>query len=147
MHIFTSYIVCSIVVGSTAPYIRYITKISISGRGLACRCTRWNTSYILAAPCYIGYSCHTPYMPSSMCKQPVLHRPWVMSAITNGRTRRATPILLVSRYFHYLHHRYFECNYGGDGTVPLDKWFGTWHDGTAESQKLMRGRRKQAHGE
>jgi len=50
------------------------------------------------------------------------------------------------RYYHYLHHRFFECNYGGDGTVPLDKWFGTLHDGTAESHEIMRGRRKQAHG-
>ena len=50
------------------------------------------------------------------------------------------------RYFHYLHHRYVECNYGGDGTVPLDKWFGTWHDGTSESHAIMRDRRKQAHG-
>ena len=50
------------------------------------------------------------------------------------------------RYFHYLHHRYFECNYGGDGTVPLDKWFGSWHDGTPESHEIMRARRKKAHG-
>jgi len=50
------------------------------------------------------------------------------------------------RYFHYLHHRYFECNYGGDGTVPLDKWFGTWHDGTDEGHTRMRERRRQAHG-
>ena len=50
------------------------------------------------------------------------------------------------RYFHHLHHRYFECNYGGDGGVPLDKWFGTWHDGTPESHEIMRGRRKEAHG-
>jgi sterol desaturase/sphingolipid hydroxylase (fatty acid hydroxylase superfamily) len=31
-------------------------------------------------------------------------------------------------YFHYLHHRYFECNYG-ESTIPLDKWFGTFRDG------------------
>jgi sterol desaturase/sphingolipid hydroxylase (fatty acid hydroxylase superfamily) len=30
--------------------------------------------------------------------------------------------------FHYLHHRHFECNYGGI-TLPLDKWFGTFRDG------------------
>jgi len=34
-------------------------------------------------------------------------------------------------YFHYLHHRYFECNYG-ESTIPLDKWFGTFRDGTPE---------------
>ena len=32
-------------------------------------------------------------------------------------------------YPHYLHHKYFEVNYGGDGLIPLDSWFGTWHDG------------------
>ena len=31
-------------------------------------------------------------------------------------------------YFHYLHHRYFECNYG-ESTLPLDKLFGTFRDG------------------
>lgn len=31
-------------------------------------------------------------------------------------------------FAHYLHHRYFNCNYA-DGTVPLDKWLGTFNDG------------------
>jgi sterol desaturase/sphingolipid hydroxylase (fatty acid hydroxylase superfamily) len=42
-------------------------------------------------------------------------------------------------YTHYLHHRYFEVNYG-DGLVPFDKLFGTWHDGTAEGDALMQAR-------
>ncbi|MCW5706873.1 sterol desaturase family protein [Shinella sp.] len=37
---------------------------------------------------------------------------------------------------HYLHHKYFECNYA-DGAIPLDKWFGTFHDGSPESQAAM----------
>jgi sterol desaturase/sphingolipid hydroxylase (fatty acid hydroxylase superfamily) len=32
-------------------------------------------------------------------------------------------------FAHYLHHKYFEVNYA-DGAAPLDRWFGTWHDGT-----------------
>ena len=40
-------------------------------------------------------------------------------------------------FFHYLHHKYFECNYGGDGPVPLDKMFGTFHDGTKQAQDRM----------
>lgn len=40
-------------------------------------------------------------------------------------------------FFHYLHHRYFECNYGADGPIPLDRWFGTFHDGTIEAQTRM----------
>ena len=43
-------------------------------------------------------------------------------------------------YTRYLHHRYFEVNYGGDGLVPLDKWFGTCHDGTSGSDERMKER-------
>lgn len=43
-------------------------------------------------------------------------------------------------YAHYLHHKYFEVNYGADGLVPLDKWFGYWHDGSKESDELMKQR-------
>ena len=42
-------------------------------------------------------------------------------------------------FTHYLHHKYFEVNYA-DGTVPLDKLFGTWHDGTKAGQALMDAR-------
>ena len=42
-------------------------------------------------------------------------------------------------YFHYLHHKYFECNYGGS-LAPLDKWFGTFHDGSEESLAVLRAR-------
>ena len=43
----------------------------------------------------------------------------------------------IDSYFHYLHHRFFECNYG-TVTVPLDRWFGSLHDGTPESYEKMR---------
>ena len=43
-------------------------------------------------------------------------------------------------YAHYLHHKYFEVNYGGDGLIPLDKWFGSWHDGTKEAEARMDAR-------
>jgi len=43
-------------------------------------------------------------------------------------------------YVHYLHHKYFEVNYGGDGLVPLDKLFGTWHDGSKEADEQMKER-------
>jgi sterol desaturase/sphingolipid hydroxylase (fatty acid hydroxylase superfamily) len=48
-------------------------------------------------------------------------------------------------YFHYLHHRYFECNYGHP-SVPLDKWFGTSHNGSPEAHKAMRLKRLRVHG-
>ncbi len=40
-------------------------------------------------------------------------------------------------YDHYLHHKYFECNYADNGVFPVDKLFGTFHDGTPESQERM----------
>lgn len=43
-------------------------------------------------------------------------------------------------FTHYLHHKYFEVNYG-EGLVPIDKWMGTWHDGSEEGQRLMEARR------
>lgn len=51
-------------------------------------------------------------------------------------------------YDHYLHHKYHECNYS-DGVIPIDKWFGTFHDGSDEAEKRMNERfmaraRKQA---
>ncbi len=42
-------------------------------------------------------------------------------------------------YLHYLHHKFFECNYGG-GSIPFDKWFGTFHDGSKEAELRMKAR-------
>lgn len=36
--------------------------------------------------------------------------------------------------FHYLHHAHFECNYGTP-MVPLDRWFGTFQDGSKYQKK------------
>jgi sterol desaturase/sphingolipid hydroxylase (fatty acid hydroxylase superfamily) len=43
-------------------------------------------------------------------------------------------------FFHYLHHKYFECNYGGDGPVNLDRFFGTFHNGTDAATEAMNER-------
>lgn len=42
-------------------------------------------------------------------------------------------------YIHYLHHKYFEVNYG-DGLIPLDRWVGTFHDGTKAADERMKER-------
>lgn len=42
-------------------------------------------------------------------------------------------------YHHYLHHRYHECNYSG---TVIDRWLGTWHDGTVEAHERMKARLK-----
>ena len=52
-----------------------------------------------------------------------------------GRSRR----MMVGHFHHQLHHRYFECNYGSVD-FPLDAWFGTFHDGTAEARKRLKER-------
>jgi len=39
-------------------------------------------------------------------------------------------------YGHYLHHKLFECNYCNE-LVPLDKLFGTFHDGSKEAEEAM----------
>lgn len=43
-------------------------------------------------------------------------------------------------YVHHLHHKYFEVNYGGDGLVPMDMLFGTWHDGSKQADEHMKAR-------
>lgn len=42
-------------------------------------------------------------------------------------------------YVHYLHHKYFEVNYG-DGLIPIDKWIGTFHDGSKQADEAMKER-------
>ena len=42
----------------------------------------------------------------------------------------------IGAYMHYLHHQYFECNYGGDGLPLLDKLMGTYHDGSPEAHEV-----------
>ena len=47
-------------------------------------------------------------------------------------------------FFHQLHHRYFECNYG-TSELPFDKWFGTFHDGSAAATVRTRAHKKQMY--
>ena len=42
----------------------------------------------------------------------------------------------VANLFHQLHHRYYHCNYG-QTLAPLDKWFGSFHDGTPEATERI----------
>ena len=46
----------------------------------------------------------------------------------------------IGAYMHYLHHQYFECNYGGDGLPIIDKLMGTYHDGSEEAHERMNQR-------
>lgn len=42
-------------------------------------------------------------------------------------------------WFHQLHHQYFNLNYGNT-TSPLDKLFGSWHNGTRDSLMTQKTR-------
>ena len=64
--------------------------------------------------------------------------------VVDGRKR-----LALGTFHHQMHHRFFECNYGGL-EIPCDKWAGSFNDGTAEShQQFVEKRRlkaQAAHG-
>ncbi len=47
-------------------------------------------------------------------------------------------------FHHQLHHRYFECNYG-TAEAPWDKWFHSFHDGTAEATIATNERRRKKY--
>ncbi len=49
--------------------------------------------------------------------------------------------LPIGDFFHQLHHRFIECNYGGEES-PLDGWLDSFHDGTPEGGKHIAERRQ-----
>jgi sterol desaturase/sphingolipid hydroxylase (fatty acid hydroxylase superfamily) len=52
--------------------------------------------------------------------------------------------LALGTFYHQLHHRYYECNYGNQ-EMPWDRWFGTFHDGSPEATRITRDRKKAMH--
>gem|GEM_PF-35071 len=52
--------------------------------------------------------------------------------------------LPLGDFFHQLHHRYFECNYG-TLEMPWDRWFGTFHNGDEAETNKFRERRRRMH--
>lgn len=52
--------------------------------------------------------------------------------------------LALGTFYHQLHHRYYECNYGNQ-EMPWDRWFGTFHDGSPEATAETRARKKRMH--
>ncbi|MEL7469267.1 MAG: sterol desaturase family protein [Pseudomonadota bacterium] len=49
--------------------------------------------------------------------------------------------LALGTFYHQLHHRYYECNYGNQ-EMPWDRWFGTFHNGTEQGTAETRARKK-----
>ncbi len=71
---------------------------------------------------------------------------FTLSAVTThtgyqGLIVKGRMILPLGTFHHQLHHRFFECNYGGL-EVPMDKWTGNFHNGTAESHQEFVKRRR-----
>ena len=52
--------------------------------------------------------------------------------------------LALGTFYHQLHHRYYECNYGNQ-EMPWDRWFGTFHDGSDDATATTRARKKKMH--
>ncbi len=52
--------------------------------------------------------------------------------------------LALGTFYHQLHHRYFECNYGNQ-EMPWDRWFGTFHDGSQNATAQTRKRKKRMY--
>ncbi|MEM7224509.1 MAG: sterol desaturase family protein [Pseudomonadota bacterium] len=47
-------------------------------------------------------------------------------------------------FFHQLHHRYFDCNYG-TAEMPCDKALGSFHDGSDEATRAVRQRKRRMY--
>jgi len=61
--------------------------------------------------------------------------------VINGKKR-----LALGTFHHQMHHRFFECNYGGL-EIPWDQWLGSFNDGTPEShQQFLASRRLKGAG-
>ena len=56
-------------------------------------------------------------------------------------TVRGKPLIYLSPFHHQLHHRLYNCNYG-NSLVPMDRLFGSDHDGTAEAWSASRNGRR-----
>ncbi len=52
--------------------------------------------------------------------------------------------LALGTFYHQLHHRFYECNYGNQ-EMPWDRWFGTFNNGTEEATRVTRERKKTMH--
>lgn len=45
----------------------------------------------------------------------------------------------TDNYYHYLHHKFFRVNFGDPLLIPLDRLFGTFHDGTRKAPAVRSG--------
>ncbi len=57
-------------------------------------------------------------------------------------TFRGKPVFYLTSFFHQMHHRYYDCNYGNP-FMPLDRLFGSFHDGTPEAWARIKQHRRE----
>ncbi|MEM7294294.1 MAG: sterol desaturase family protein [Pseudomonadota bacterium] len=60
-------------------------------------------------------------------------------------TVKGRKLVSLGDFFHQLHHRYFDCNYG-TAIMPWDRWFGSFHDGTEAATSRVREYQRQRRG-
>ena len=85
--------------------------------------------FVMSHPVHVIYSAmlHTIGGPTSHCG---------FETIKFGKVK-----LKLGDFFHQLHHRFIDCNYGSEET-PWDKVFGSFHDGTPEGDQYINQRRR-----
>lgn len=85
---------------------------SVLSFGCECECWLAGSLPVLAASRFRGCSIHCVLIAGAR----VAAMPWYRYEIHFSQGQ-----------FHYLHHRFFECNYGSV-SLPIDKWLGTFTD-------------------
>lgn len=50
--------------------------------------------------------------------------------------------LTTDNYYHYLHHKFFRVNFGDPLLIPVDRFFGTFHDGTRRVSGIWGARKE-----
>jgi sterol desaturase/sphingolipid hydroxylase (fatty acid hydroxylase superfamily) len=82
---------------------------------------------------------HTVYLLQSLAFGPVLEHHGFDRLVLNRKTTFNT-----DHYIHYLHHKYVKVNFSTDtGLLPLDKWLGTFHDGSDEAHEAWKKRMRE----
>ena len=59
-----------------------------------------------------------------------------------GRMMLGKSSFPTDNYYHYLHHKFFRVNFGDPLLIPLDRFFGTFHDGTRRVPGVLDTRHK-----
>jgi sterol desaturase/sphingolipid hydroxylase (fatty acid hydroxylase superfamily) len=81
------------------------------------------------------YSCFLPSL-LSICSPFALLWNGVHLLLSPAASHSGWEDHFQSDVFHYMHHRYFECNYAGTDAAFLDIWFGTFRGAIADSEIL-----------